>query len=276
VSIRLIAVDIDGTLVNSQGEIPPDNRAAIREAAESGIEVVLVTGRTYHHARPIAHELSKRLVLIVSNGALIKDSHGTTLDSRLLDRNIAQDVITTTRRVRQGAALIFDRIGDQQYLYENIDWQHPNRRQYFERNQEFMSEKYPLEEGLFDDPVQVAFTGTICDMRGLAAFLRRQQVARELSITLTEYDERDFSLLDVTAEGCSKGSSLAGWCASRHINSNHVMAVGDNLNDREMLEFAGVPVVMGNAVPALKHLGWYVTRSHDEGGLAEAIRALAL
>ena len=80
-SIRLIAIDIDGTLVDRQGEIPPANRAAIREAAELGIEVVLVTGRTYHHARPIAHELSKRLVLIVSNGALIKDSQGTTLNT---------------------------------------------------------------------------------------------------------------------------------------------------------------------------------------------------
>ncbi len=275
-SIRLIAIDIDGTLVDRQGEIPPANRAAIREAAELGIEVVLVTGRTYHHARPIAHELSKRLVLIVSNGALIKDSQGTTLNSRLLDRETAQEVITTTRPVRQGAALIFDRIGDRQYLYENIDWLHPNRLEYFERNQKFMSEVSPLEEGLIDDPVQVAFTGTICDMRDLAAFLRPQQIARKLSITLTEYDARDFSLLDITAEDCSKGSSLAAWCASRRINSNHVMAIGDNLNDREMLEFAGVPVVMGNAVPALKKLGWHVTRPHDEGGLAEAIRALAL
>ena len=275
-SIRLIAIDIDGTLVDRQGEIPPANRAAIREAAELGIEVVLVTGRTYHHARPIAHELSKRLVLIVSNGALIKDSQGTTLNSRLLDRETAQEVITTTRPVRQGAALIFDRIGDRQYLYENIDWQHPNRLEYFERNQKFMSEVSPLEEGLIDDPVQVAFTGTICDMRDLAAFLRPQQIARKLSITLTEYDARDFSLLDITAEDCSKGSSLAAWCASRCINPNHVMAIGDNLNDREMLEFAGVPVVMGNAVPALKKLGWHVTRPHDDGGLAEAIRALAL
>ena len=80
-SIRLIAIDIDGTLVDRQGEILPANRVAIREAAELGIEVVLVTGRTYHHARPIADELSKRLVLIVSNGALIKDSQGTTLNT---------------------------------------------------------------------------------------------------------------------------------------------------------------------------------------------------
>jgi hypothetical protein len=83
-------------------------------------------------------------------------------------------------------------------------------------------------------------------------------------------------MLDVIRKGCSKGASLAEWTQRRGIKREEVMAIGDNWNDREMLEYAGVPVVMGNSVPELKKLGWPVTLSNDEGGVAEAIRVYAL
>ncbi len=139
-----------------------------------------------------------------------------------------------------------------------------------------MTEATPLEDNVTEDPAQVAFTGGVDEMRRLSDFLRQQPFSHNGSITLTEYADRDFSLLDVTGKGCSKGSTLAAWCAAQGIEPSEVMAVGDNLNDREMLAFAGVPVVMGNAVDELKSAGWHVTRGHDEAGLADAIRSIAL
>ena len=102
-------------------------------------------------------------------------------------------------------------------------------------------------------------------MRGLPC-------ARRLTVTLTEYEQRDFSLLDVTAEGCSKGAALGAWAARRRVPRAGIMAVGDNLNDLDMLALAGHPVVMGNAVAELKRCGWPLTDGHDEAGLARAIR----
>jgi hydroxymethylpyrimidine pyrophosphatase-like HAD family hydrolase len=93
---------------------------------------------------------------------------------------------------------------------------------------------------------------------------------------MTEYEHRDFSLVDVNGAGCSKGATLARWTQALGLTSGEVMAVGDNLNDLEMLAFAGTPVVMGNAPAALKTLGFHVTASNDEGGLADAIRRFAL
>ena len=78
-TIRLIAVDIDGTLLDSRGDLPDANRLAIRAAMTRDVEVVLATGRTFHHARPVAMRLGGDLTLIVSNGALVKTSHGATL-----------------------------------------------------------------------------------------------------------------------------------------------------------------------------------------------------
>ena len=275
-SIRLIAVDIDGTLLDSRGNLPARNRRAVRRALDAGVHVVLATGRAFHHAAPTAAELADDIVLIVSNGALTKTVGGDTLASRLLPRATARAVLAALRPRQQGVAVIFDRPDARQYTYEGIDWSHPQRAWYYERNRAFMTRAEPIEAALTGDPVQVSCTGGVEDMRALAADVRRLPVAGGLSLTLTEYPEREFSLLDLTAAGCSKGAALASRAQRLGVDRRDVMAVGDNLNDRDMLEFAGAPVVMGNAVEPLRARGWPLTARHDECGLADAIeQALA-
>ena len=281
-TVRLIAVDIDGTLLDSAGKLPDANRRAIHAAVTRGVDVVLATGRSFHHARPIAERLGAAVVLIVSNGALVKTADGDTLATRHVPRHLARELIVSTRPVREGAALIFDRTDARQYVYERIDWTHPQRQWYYERNRAYMTEAQALETELVDEAeaeaeaVQVAFTGGVDQMRALADHVRGLPCARQLTLTLTEYEDRDFSLFDVTAHGCSKGATLADWAARRDVSPTEVMAVGDNLNDRDMLEFAGHPVVMANAVPELKRRGWPITAGHDEAGLAQAIQTRVL
>ena len=269
--IHLIAIDIDGTLLNSQGTLPSRNRCAVTDALTAGLGVVLVTGRAFHHARPVAEALSPNVVLIVSNGALTKHADGTTLASRLVPRETALAIVTAIRPRHYGMAAIFDRDDARQYVYDGIDWTHPQRHWYYERNRAFITRVEPLESALTEDPAQVAFTGSVDEMRALATDLGQLPVSREVTITLTEYADRDFSLLDIIARGWSKGAALAAWVRRLHLNAANVMAVGDNLNDREMLEYVGFPIVMGNAVDPLKSLGWPVTATHDECGLAEVI-----
>jgi hypothetical protein len=276
--IRLIAIDIDGTLIDGAGRLPDANREAIHAVVARGVEVVLATGRSFHHARPMAEQLGAALTLIVSNGALVKTPAGDTLATRLIPHHQARDLIVATRPIRGGAALIFDRQDAGQYMYERIDWSHPQRRGYYERHHAHMTETSALDTALNDDegPAQVAFNGGVEEMRALARQVRNLSCARSLTLTLTEYEDRDFSLFDVTANGCSKGATLADWAARRQVRPADVMAVGDNLNDRDMLEFAGHPVVMGNAVPELKRHGWPLTARHDEAGLAQAIETKVL
>ncbi len=269
--IKLIAIDIDGTLLDGRSKLPEANRVALETARARGIEIVLATGRSFHHAQPIAGLVGVDVVLMVSNGALIKTADGVTLDRRSVPRGLATELIVATRKVRSGAAVIFDRPDRRQYVWEGIDWSHPQRRWYYEKNRRFMTESPDLVAALEDDPIQVAFTGGVEEMRALAAHVRTLPCAASLTLTLTEYEARDFSLFDVTADGCSKGSALARWVGQREIAPAEVMAVGDNLNDLAMLEFAGHPVVMGNAVAELKTCGWPITASHDEAGLAQAI-----
>jgi Cof subfamily protein (haloacid dehalogenase superfamily) len=273
-TIRLLSLDIDGTLLDSDGQLPEANRAAVGRAIDAGVEVVLATGRRFDFARPVFEALPGPLTLIVSNGAVVKDCAGTTLLRHLLPRDTARHVLVTTLRHRETAALVFDRAGGRQVVFEVIDWEHPRHRRFFEANRPFLAEQQPLEDALDEDPIQVMFTGRCADMRRLFDQLQAAgdgSAGPAFTTALTEYQHRDFSLVDVTRAGCSKGSTLGAWAARRGYAASEVMAIGDNLNDLPMLEFAGCPVVMGNGLEELKARGWPVTASNDAEGVARAI-----
>lgn len=275
-SIRLIAIDIDGTLLDSRWQLPDANREAICEAVDAGVEVAIVTGRRYDFARPIIDLLACPVTAIVSNGAIVRSPNGSTEVRHVLLRSTAKSVLGATGAYRDGAALIFDRPRDGQVVFERIDWSHPSRRGYAERNRQFIAEVDPLESALTEDPIQVMFNGDVQAMRALVAVLRGLPSADAFTVAVTEYVERDFSLIDVLPAGCNKGATLADWARRRGYTRGEVMALGDNLNDVEMLEAAGVPVVMANAVPELLARGWPVTATNDAAGVADAIRRFAL
>lgn len=272
--IRLIALDVDGTLLDSEGHMPPANREAIHAAVAHGIHVALVTGRSYPFARPVAAGLPASLALIVSNGAVERTMDGTTVAQRLLDRRVAKQVLDSTSTYRDAAALIFNRDADRQVIFETMDWEHPGRQKYWSRNNAHIAKSVPLEDALVEDPIQVMFNGAVASMQQLAAMLRRE--AMECAVSVTEYTRRDFSLVDVTAPGATKGRALAWKAEQLGLTRDEVMAIGDNFNDVEMLEFAGTAVVMANAVDDLKRRGWHVTDDQNEAGVASAIARFAL
>jgi Cof subfamily protein (haloacid dehalogenase superfamily) len=274
--IRLIALDIDGTLLDEHSQLPAINRNAVIEAAARGIEIALVTGRRYDFATPVARQFPCPLTMIVNNGALVKSSSGQTQFVNLLPRGIAERVLEETTAFSDLASVCFNRPRENQVIYERIDWEDPLRRGYFERNREFLAEISPLRDSLTEDPIQVMFTGYVNQVREVETFLSQLPFASDYSTAMTVYDKRDFGLVDVLAPGCSKGSTLAEWVRRRGWSRDDVMAIGDNLNDMEMLQFAGLPVVMGNSVPELKSLGWRETLSNDQCGVAAAIELYAL
>jgi Cof subfamily protein (haloacid dehalogenase superfamily) len=275
-AIRFIALDIDGTLLNSRFEVSPANRAAIAEATRRGVEVALVTGRRYDFAMPVARQIEAPLTMIVNNGALVRTKGGQTLLRHLLPRDTARRVIQATEPWRQATAVVFDRPQANQVILQAIDWEDPIRGGYYARNREFLAEAMPLESCLIEDPIQVMYTGSVTLIREAELTLRRVKFVEEFALAVTVYEDRDFSMIDVIHPGVTKGASLAEWTATRGIVPAEILAIGDNHNDLEMLSFAGVPVVMENGVPELKERGWHVTRSNDEDGVAAAIERFAL
>ena len=192
--------------------------------------------------------------LIVSSGAVERSMSGATIVRRLLSRDAARTVLAKTAEHRAHAALVFDRDHADQIVFESMDWSQPGRKGYFDRNRALISQSVPLENALVEDPVQVLFSGTARPMRKLFESVR--EVDPGVSVTLTEYEHRNFSLIDITDRDATKGHALAWRASQLGLDPSQVMAIGDNFNDVGMLEYAGLPVLMGNAVPGLLDRGW--------------------
>jgi Cof subfamily protein (haloacid dehalogenase superfamily) len=274
--VRLIAIDIDGTLLDSRWKVPGANREAIQEAVRRGIEVALVTGRRYDFALPVAQDLGCPITMIVNNGGLIRSNDGETRMKRLLATDVARTVLELGSPWRHGAAVIFDRPRENQLILERLEQDDSIRYAYYSRNLQYIGIVSPIETCLSEAPLQVMFSGTVAEMDAIEGLLISSLLASELKLSSTKYASKDFAMLDVLPPGCSKGAALAEWAALQGLQREEILAVGDNHNDIEMLEFAGIPVVMGNSVPELKSYGWHQTDSNDENGVAAAIERFAL
>jgi len=270
-SIRLLATDIDGTLLNSQFKISDEDMAALRRADAAGIEIVLVTGRRHSFALPIAKQLGFDLWLISSNGAVTRSLGGETFHRDLMPAETCRRLCGAMQEFRGNTVLTFDTETKGAIVLERLDEIGASIRRWVEKNAEFIEYVVPIERALVKDPVQTMFCGTMARMREALLALERVGLDGRITVLRTEYPARDLSMIDVLNGGCSKGHALERWASHRGYGRKEVMAIGDNHNDVEMLEFAGHPVIMGNACEELRGRGWAVTRGNDQGGVAAAV-----
>jgi Cof subfamily protein (haloacid dehalogenase superfamily) len=269
--IRLLASDIDGTLLNPQFQISSEDLAALRNAHDSGIEVVLVTGRRHTFALPIAKQLGFDLWLISSNGAITRSLAGETFHRDLMPRDTCRELCGTMQAFRGNTVLTFDGESKGAIVLERLDDLNSSIRRWLEKNMAYIEFVVPIENALVSDPVQAMFCGSMQRMSGALRTLEANGMKGRITVLRTEYPERDLSMIDVLNVGCSKGHALERWAAHRGYKREQVMAIGDNHNDVEMLEFAGHPVIMGNACEELRGRGWSVTLGNDRCGVAAAL-----
>jgi Cof subfamily protein (haloacid dehalogenase superfamily) len=272
--IRLLAIDIDGTLLNSQFEIPTENLSMLRRVHEAGVQVVLVTGRRHTFALPIAQLLGFEAALISSNGAVTRSSQGELFHRDLLPLSTARVLIEHMRQFRGNTVLTFDKETKGALVLECMDELGLSIQRWLEKNMNFIDFVVPIEDALIEDPVQAMFCGSISRMNVALERLATAPFADRITVLRTEYPLRDLCIVDILNRNCSKGHALERWAGHLGIAREQVMAIGDNYNDVEMLAFAGVPVIMGNACEDLRGRGWTVTQTHDNAGVACALEQL--
>jgi Cof subfamily protein (haloacid dehalogenase superfamily) len=269
--IRLLAVDIDGTLLNPEFHVSPVDRSALRRAHEGGVEVVLVTGRRHTFAHPIAEQLGFDLWLISSNGAVTRSLSGESFHRDLLPVDTCRQMCADMKEFRGNTVLTFDTESKGAIVLERMDELTSSIQRWLEKNLQYIDFVVPLEDALVTDPVQAMFCGPIARMRQARAALESSEIRERFTILRTEYPARDLSIVDVLNRDCSKGHALKRWANHRGITRERVMAVGDNYNDIEMLAYAGHPFIMGNASDELKSRGWPITLANDQNGVAAAV-----
>ncbi len=269
--MRLIAIDIDGTLLDSQAQVSRANLEALRRAHEAGVETVLVTGRRHRFALPIAESLGFDLWIISSNGAVTRSIHGEAFHRDLMPQATADKLCRHMSDFRNYSVITFDREGMGAIVCENHDRLYGVIQRWMEKNAPYIEYVSPVEDALIEDPIQVMFCGPVDLMQTAQERLLSADFADKITVLRTQYDYRDLTIVDILNAGCSKGHALERWATHRRLDRSQVMAIGDNYNDIEMLTFAGHPVIMGNASDDLKQNGWTVTLHNDASGVAAAV-----
>ncbi len=275
-SIRLLAIDLDGTLINTRWQITETNRQALVAVADRGIQIVVVTGRRLFSALPYVEQIPCPVTLITSNGALIRTATDEIVYRDFLPRHVALQVLEIAQEYRPYSVAIFHLSGSGQVTMQDNAVEEGPLGWYVKTSSNHLRLVPDLTAALSTDPIQVMIGGPPARIEPAELLLRTSLAADAVHLTWTKYLTRNISILDVMNRGCSKGRALEFWAERSGIFREEIMAVGDNFNDLEMLEFAGQPVLMGNHCAGLERPEWPITLTSDEDGLAVAVRTYIL
>lgn len=279
---KLIALDIDGTVLTSHHTIAEPTRTAVRRALDRGVRVTLATGRAFPSALRIARELGLTgTPLVTHDGAYVADPvTGAVLHQDPIPLQVAReaahhlqacgitvnvlypDVLVSNRRLRQ---LMLKLLNPRYWSAAPMFWAESRAYRHTFAND---LPTYMAQAGV--NPPKLFLTGT---EEQIAA--GRKLLAERWSDTL-RLTPAGPDALEVTAQGVSKASGLSVLAASLGIGAHEVVCIGDNYNDAEMITQAGLGVAMGNAPEEIRRLANVVTRTNDEHGVAYAIERYVL
>lgn len=282
---KMIAIDMDGTLVHPGGTVSPGNQQALDHARAAGTRIVIATGRRHSYAMKVLQtgNFHPEDIVLSSNGAVARTMDGRLLFRESMPVETALWLCQTVDAYRNCLVFTFDttdtegREGPGALVLEQLDDLNASIEKWMVANAADIRRVTPIESA-FDNASFPAIQAMLCGgMERMEAAFRMLDAANEgrLSLTRTIYPMRNLCILDILPQGCSKGAGLEHLLREEGLTADDLMAVGDNWNDLTMLEHARWPMLMGNAPDDLRQLaekrGWTVTKHHHEDGVAEAI-----
>ncbi len=280
--VRLVAIDVDGTLLPSFAQTVSERTArSLRAAQAAGITVAVATGRRVAYTAPLLNPLGLRAdtPLITSNGAVTRTLGGESIGHCHLESRVARALCGLLRPFGT-LVFTFDRIGKGELVLEDLDTPAVRISTWVEANRHAIEVVKPLEHALDggEDPIQGMVTGGLEPMKQAEKALKASEWHAQCECVRTEYPARDISILDLMPPGVTKGWALARLAARLGIHARETMAIGDNWNDLDMLEWAGQAVIMGNAAGELRTLakmrGWKQAPPNDQDGVAVVLERL--
>jgi len=269
---RLLAIDVDGTLVNSSDHLTPATQEALRRTISAGIHVVLATGRRYSHTLHLVEPLGISVPLVTASGALVKDpaDHRTLYKSEF-DAPLLRDLLATL----DGAG--YDALLNADTFHEGFDFFQPGEP----RKNRYLTEYLALNPGcgrvwpeLFLTPPPGIFAGfamgTRDEMSSVERLLHASLPGQVTTHVLRSPRYRGF-MCELIPAGVTKWSAVRRLAAQWGIADEEICAVGDDVNDITMIRAAGLGVAMGNAVPEVKTAADRIAPTHDNDGLVEVV-----
>lgn len=268
-TVKLIALDLDGTTLNSKGHLSEGNKHALTRAIEEGVYVVIATGRCISSLPEEVLNLPKMQYVITSNGAKIQDlRNGNTVYSNCLAPELVEDSEKILRTCPHIIEIFVDGYAYiEKHIYDDI-----MTGEITYRHREYVKNTRNPVDGLMAFMLE-----NKNDIENINIFFISQTAKSEWypilctlkNATVTSSLENNWEIGGATT---SKASALAELGTMLGITKKEVMACGDSPNDCDMLNQAGIPVAVGNAKPPVKKIAYYITGTNDEDGVAEAVR----
>lgn len=269
---KLVAIDMDGTLLNSNKEVSERTKIAIGKARVKGINIVIATGRVLKSALQYDLGLEAANPIIACNGAIILNEKKEIIYKKPLDKNIIESILDLAKQNN-----IYYHFYDEYCLYANslveevVKWYNTptSKLNGTELKINIFEEKYEILNNYDLNVLKFIFIDD--NLNKLFKVRNELEQMGALSIS-SSWDNN----IEVMNKGVSKGESLKYLCNQLNIDQSQVIAIGDNENDLTMLEFAGLGVAMGNSKGNIKSLSDYTTSTNDEDGVAKVIEKFIL
>jgi Cof subfamily protein (haloacid dehalogenase superfamily) len=275
--IRLLALDVDGTLVRRGDEIGPRTRKALARAHEAGLRVALATGRRWRRARSVARALELPVPVVCLGGALVKEEAGRTVDRQPFAASLLAAVVAAVHQAGASAVAHLEGGDDgPDFVVEHRRAWNPWMSRYVTRNQAWTAWSRDLAADARDDVLVVGAFGPRAELEGAAAALR-EALAGRVAVTLTPLPPDGGPVgfyLEVQPAHVSKWHGLQRLAAHLGVAEAAVCAVGDERNDLPMLRAAGLGVAMGNAPAEVRAAARLVIGRHDEDAVADLVERL--
>lgn len=280
--IKLIASDMDGTLLNQNSVVSDTNIAAIERANQQGIQFIVATGRKLSEAQPLLQALKQPPAFITLNGALVysKDLQ-PVLRILLTNANFA-----TCIQVLQKYDLYFE-VLTPEHIYSTSHYQRIhqvaafiqqlNPSLLYKKALEVATSRTELMQVTYISSPQELLNNPQLSIMKVIAYLSdnktkflaaRHELQQAAGLNVTSSSANN---MEINNQQAQKGPALAQFAQQQKIPLTQVMAIGDNLNDMSMIKTAGLGVAMGNAVPQIKQLAQYQTADNNQNGVAQAI-----
>jgi len=282
---KLVAIDLDGTLLNSYGEVSEENKKAIKLAKQKGVKIVLASGRAIMSVKNLANELDTSNYIICGNGAIIYDTQKEEIIyNRFLEKNKLLQIIKICEENSIYYNVYTDNTILTKYLNYNILFYHqenakkPDNRK---TNITVVQDIYKYVQENEDNYLKI----TICDNDKIIfdSIIRKLRLIKDVDVLDVAHMSRkiikdgtedihiNYYYTEITNKNVDKWGAIENLINTLGIQKEEVMAIGDNINDKQMVENAGLGVIMGNSAPYIKEIADVVVSDNDNDGVAEAL-----
>ena len=273
--IRLLALDVDGTLAARGDEVSPATRSALHRAAGAGIHVAIATGRRYRTTLRVVESLGRETDVVCLGGALVKAGDGRTLHTRHFEAAEFASIHELARA--HGQAIVCQRDsaehGGADFVIDaDVEW-NDSTHGYAERNRAFAAHGRGLGIASCPDALVIGAFGVEPELRAWYEAIEDLHPGRFLP-NLVPAGLGNAWYLELTPRDVSKWTGLCALARLLDLPESSICAVGDQTNDLPMLREAGMAVAMGNAVDAVKQAAHWVTASCEEDGLVAVVDRL--